>query len=79
MLVAAGCDPFEYDPGNPICYQMMQNILDICTTFFLVAVVCLVNTSADVFGFDVVAAENIQTKQIEKRDNNLLNENHFYL
>jgi len=68
-MLVAGCDPFEYDPDNLICYQKMQNILDICTIFFFVAVVCLVNTSADVFGFDVVAAEvvvaeNIKTKQI---------------
>jgi len=78
-MLVAGCDPFEYDPGNQICYRKMKNILDIYTIFFFVVVVCFVNPFADVVGFEVVAdvvgfdvaaaevvvvAKNIQIKQI---------------
>lgn len=71
-MLVAGYDPFEYVPGNLICYQKMKNILDICTIFSFVAAVCFVNTSADVVGFDVVAAEVVAVN-IQKIERGYIN------
>lgn len=66
-MLVAGYDPFEYVPGNLICYRKMKNILDICTIFSFVAAVCFVNSSADVAAEVVVVAVNIQTKKKKKK------------